>query len=275
MNSRNDVCTHTVTDRRTEYDDEDITFYLQVYRDAAEAEQCLRSLRRHYPRSRVIVISDGDDDRRHARLARRFGAEYTAGERLYGIEHGGKMIQREFDAFLARPSDYLFKIDTDTRIHRRFRYLPTGCVAFGTLELEAVITHVKLDFPSVQGGCMGFTLEAARRIAESGLLLSDELLDYRATYADIPAIVLRAENRGLISDDFINRYVCRRLGIPLMEYDEVRSLFRGKIAPDGEGFAVTHPHKLPPGLWKRLRSPFRWLEMRIRESIKGTEYRNR
>jgi hypothetical protein len=261
---------------RREYEDADITFYLQVYRDAPDAEACLREVRRHYPGSRVIVLSDGDDDPRFARLAERFGAEYTAGERLYGIEHGGKMIQRMFDAFLLRPSDYLFKIDTDTRIHRRFRYLPTGCIAFGTLEWETARSGTRLDFPSIQGGCTGFTLEAARRIAESGLLLSDELLDYRRTYADNADAVSRARRRGMISTDFVTRYACRRLEIPLVEFDEVRSLYCGKIAPDGEGFAVTHPHKAPPfWTWRRLKSLLRWLEMRIRETIRGDEYRNR
>ena len=245
--------TTATPDVRIEYDDGDITFYLQVYRDSWDAETCLTELRRHYPSSRVIMISDGDDDRRFARLAERFGAKYTAGERLYGIEHGGKMIQRMFDAFLTRPSDYLFKIDTDTRIHRRFRYLPTGCAVFGTLEWQTAVTSTKLDFPSIQGGCTGFTLEAARRVAESGLLLSDELLDYRGTYADNRDVIRRAENRGIISTDFVTRYACRRLEIPLVEFDEVRSLYRGQIASDGDGFAVTHPHKTEGrGLWKRI-----------------------
>lgn len=275
MNEVEDVRAHVVTDRRTEYGDEDITWYLQVYRDPAETVQALRSLRCHYPRSRVVVLSDGDDDPRFPCIARRFGAEYMAGERLYGIEHGGRMIQRMFDAFLAKPTDYLFKIDTDTRVHRRFRFLPVGCAMFGTLEWETGNRRISLDYPSVQGGCTGFTLEAARRIAESGLLLSDELLDYRATWADNDEMVSRAQTRGMISTDYVKRWVCRRLGIPLQQYDEVRSLFRGSVADDGEGFAVTHPHKLPPGISKRMMSPLRWLEMRIREIIRGEEYRLR
>ncbi|MEJ7711478.1 MAG: hypothetical protein WKF84_16830 [Pyrinomonadaceae bacterium] len=151
------------------YDDEDLTFYVQIYKDYLYAEACLRHLRRHYRRSRVIIISDGDDDPRYEQLAERYQADYTAGEALYPVENGGKMIQRMLDAFLTKPSSYFIKIDTDTRVHRRFRYLPKGRCVFGTLEWETSRGQAKLDFPNVQGGCTGFTLESAREIAESKL----------------------------------------------------------------------------------------------------------
>lgn len=226
-----------------QYDDGDLTFYLQVYRDYDYAAACLKQLRRIYPHSRVIIISDGDDDSRYAPLAERYQAEYQAGEKLYPIANGGKMIQRMLDAFLAKPSKYLFKIDTDTRVHRRFRYLPQGRCIFGTLEWETLRGQFKLGYPSVQGGCVGFTLEAAREMAESRILLSPDLLDYRRTYADNPDTVYRAEKKGIISTDFVTRYACMQLGIDSISFDEVYSLYRGDIPLNGKGFAVTHPHK--------------------------------
>lgn len=237
--------------------DSALTFYLQVYRDPAAAAQCLRSLRRHYPRSRVIVLSDGDDDPRFAVLARKHGAEYHLGERLYPVENGGRMVHRMLEIFLESPSDFLIKIDTDTCVHRRFRYLPEGHAVYGTLEWQTWGCGTKLDFPNVQGGCTLYSLDAARRIVSSGLLLSDDLLDYEATYADTADIVARARDDGLISTDFVSRWVCRELGIMPQEFDEVRSLYRGEIAKDGEGFAVTHPHKLRSGLIRRLLLPLR------------------
>lgn len=229
--------------RLTKYDDHDLTFHLQLYRDYDYATVCLKQLRKIYPASRVIMISDGDDDPRFPELAARHQAEYTAGERLYPIENGGKMVQRMLDAFLARPSKYLFKIDTDTRVHRRFRYLPQGRCIFGTLEHETLRGQFKLGYPNVQGGCVGFTLETARAITESGLLLSDNLLDYRCTYADNPDTVYRAEQKGIISTDFVTRYACMQLGIDSIAFDEVFSLYRGDVPLNGKGFAVTHPHK--------------------------------
>jgi hypothetical protein len=232
-----------VTKYRYKYSDSDITFYLQCYRDFYEAESCLTALRRHYEDSRVIMISDGDDDRRYSQLASQFGVEYTAGERLFSTDNGGKMVQRMLDAFLAEPSDYLVKIDTDTRIHRRFRYLPEGRMLFGTLEWETSVHKEKLEFPNIQGGCVGFTREAAREIAESGILVSEDLLDYRNTYADNIDIIIRAEKLGLISTDFVTRYACRLLNIPMVMFEEVYCAYRARISPDGEGYAITHPHK--------------------------------
>ncbi len=252
-------------DYTDKYDDEDITFYVQVYRDYPYAEACLKHLRRHYRRSRVIIISDGDDDPRYEQLAERYLADYIAGEALYPVENGGKMVQRMLDAFLTKPSDYLFKIDTDTRIHRRFRYLPKGRCVFGTLEWETSRGQAKLDFPSVQGGCTGFTLESAREIAESKLLLSSDLLDYGQTYADNPDILYRAEKKGIISTDFVKRYVCRQLGIPLISFNEVYSVYRGDIALTGSGYAITHPHKHTEDCtyWNHLKSLFRQVPKKV------------
>jgi len=228
---------------REQYDDPDVTFYLQAYRDIDQVEKCLTSIRCHFPSSRIILISDGDDDRNLRRLGFQTQCELTIGDRLYPVENGGKMIQRMLDAFLEFPTHCLIKIDTDSRVHRRFRYLPTGRAVCGTLEWQTAGSKTPLDFPNVQGGCMLFLREAAEEIARSGILLSDELLDYRATYADNPDILHRAEEFGLISMDFMTRYVCRRLQIPLVEFDEVYSVYRGTIPADGAGYAITHPHK--------------------------------
>jgi hypothetical protein len=235
----------THAQRRERPRDRDLTFLLQVYRDYEAARRCLRSLRRHYRTSRLILISDGDDDPRFARLARRNRGESRWGARLYPVATGGRMIQRMLRAFLDDPSDFLVKIDTDTRIHRRFRYLLDGRCVSGTLEWETAGCRTNLDFPNVQGGCVIFTRQAARELFDSGILISDQLLDNAGTYADVPDILRRARDGALISFDFVTRWACRRLGIPLEDFDEVRSVFRGEFGRDGDGYAVTHPHKLP------------------------------
>jgi len=126
-------------------------------------------------------------------------------------------------------------------------------VVFGTLEWETSQGKSRLDFPNVQGGCLGFMLESARMIADSGLLLSERLADYRETYADNQDIIIRAEKMGLISADFIIRYACRQLDIPVVQFDKVYAIYRGTIPPGGGGFAVTHPHKSPINHFKNSR----------------------
>ena len=232
-----------MSSRRTTFFDADLTFLVHAYRDSSDLPPSLEGLRAVYPDCRLLLISDGDNDPCLSDLADRFRAELVLGERLFPSANGGRIVQRLLDVFLHQPTDYLFKLDPDTRVHRRFRYLPTTCSVFGTLERITAIGKVPIDPPNVQGGCMGFTRDAAESIAESRVLLSDDLLDPRSTYADCPDMIWRAEDVGLVSIDFLTRWACGRLGIPLQEFPEVRSLFRGTIPANGGGFAITHPHK--------------------------------
>lgn len=222
--------------------DSDLTFYLQVYRDAREARWCLTNLRQLYPHARVIMISDGDDDPVWPRLAKRFGVQYLAGQRMYGTEFGGRMIQRMLDVYAEQPTEYLIKIDTDTWAHRRLQFLPTGCRVFGTLEWSTWGNNQPLGFPNVQGGFVGYTRQAAQLIRSSKVLLSNQLMDYAGTYADVEEIQRRAE-QGMVSSDFLTRYACRVLGIACEEFDEVKSKYRGWVAETDGQFAFTHPHK--------------------------------
>jgi hypothetical protein len=232
-----------MSSRRTDLTDVDLTFLVHVYRNASDLPPCLDGIRAVYPDSSLLLISDGDDDPTLLGLANQYGAELVLGERLFPMANGGQIVQRMLDAYLNQPSDYLFKVDADIRVHRRFRYLPTTASVFGTLERSTAIGQVPIDPPNVQGGCMGFTRDAAESLAESGLLQSDELLDPRSTYADCPDMVWRAEDVGLVSIDFLTRWACTRLGIPLQEFPEGRSLYQGAIPANGGGFAITHPHK--------------------------------
>ncbi|MBB6430394.1 hypothetical protein [Algisphaera agarilytica] len=222
--------------------DNDITFYLQVYRDVREAKWCLANLRRVYPNAKVLMVSDGDDNPVWPKIAQRHNARYVAGARLYATEYGGRMIQRMLDLYAENPTPYLVKIDTDTWVHRRLRYLPTGCKVFGTLEWVTWAGQEPLGYPNVQGGFVGYTREAITLMRSSKLLVSTRLQDYDNTYADVADIRRRAE-RGMVSFDFLTRYACKALGITCEEYDEVKSQYRGWVPETDGQFAFTHPHK--------------------------------
>jgi len=232
-----------------EYRDQDLTFVLQVYRDHGLAREAMARLRGVFPGARVVLVSDGDADPRHAALAARYGAEYVMGERLYGVQHGGRIVQRMLDLYLERPTPWLFRIDTDTRVHRRFRWLPTGSCVFGTLEHETEAHGERLDPPCVQGGCIGFTRPAAERLSVSGLFLSPSLLDWAGTWATTRDTRERARN-GRVSFDHLVRWACRELDLSPREYDEVRCLWRRRVPNPGLRYAVTHPHKR---WWQRPR----------------------
>lgn len=221
----------------TSYCDQDLTFFALVYHDYDALADCLRDLRKYYPASRVILRSDGDSDPRLALLADRNDVDFRSESRLFAIENGGAIIERMLMLFLERPTGYLFKIDPDTVIHRRFRYLPLRNGVFGTLQCEP-------DTPSVQGGCMGFTRDAAEQILKSGLL-RDCRLHQPAKFIDDSPYFFRMTDRagrcGLASFDWIVPWVACELGIPLYAFDEVNSGWR-QPPPTPEGrYAVSHP----------------------------------
>jgi len=226
----------------SDYQDPDLTFFLQVYRDHGLARACLTGLRRVFPAARVILVSDGDDDPRHAALAGRCGAEYVRGERLSAVRRGGQVVQRMLDLFLQRPSPWLFRIDTDTRVHRRFRWLPSGTCVFGTLEHETQAHHEPLDPPCVQGGCIGFTRPAVELLASSRMFASPALEDWAGTWATSRDARERARN-GRVSFDHLVRWGYRELALPPRDFAEVRCVWRGRVPNPGLRYAVTHPHK--------------------------------
>nr|VFK67890.1 MAG: hypothetical protein BECKUNK1418G_GA0071005_11732 [Candidatus Kentron sp. UNK]VFK73174.1 MAG: hypothetical protein BECKUNK1418H_GA0071006_11702 [Candidatus Kentron sp. UNK] len=133
----------------------DLAFYVNVYHDVDCLTECLTRLREIYPRSRLILRADGDLNPAIARIAQEYNGESYSGERLFTIDKGGAIVHEMLRLFLsANETAYLFKIDPDTRIVRPFEALPTLPCVFGTLQHQG-------ELFSIQGGCVGFTLDIA------------------------------------------------------------------------------------------------------------------
>jgi hypothetical protein len=225
------------TDVLTNYCDEDLTFFALIYKNYDATAECLTDLRKHYPGSRVILRSDGDPDRRFPILAKHHNADFRGELRLFGIENGGAVIERMLVIFLEKPTRYLFKIDPDTVIHRRFRYLPVLSGLFGTLQCEQ-------ETPSIQGGCMGFTRDAAEQILESGMLRDSRLKEPDKFISDSPyffRMAHRAHRCGLASFDWIVPWVASELGISMYSFDEVNSGWQQAPPNPEQRYAVSHP----------------------------------
>jgi hypothetical protein len=216
----------------TSYKDTDITFYMQVFHDFDRAAWAVMHLKKHFPNSRLIIMSDGDVDSRYFRLS----PEAYIGNRLYPLEFGGKLIHRMLALYFHFPTKYLFKIDTDTGFHRRFRYLPSQDGYFGALQTRGTIT-------AVQGGCAGFSHGAAEKLFSSGILLSNELIGHLSAWATESHCSRIAKKTGMIRTDWLTAYCIQQLGIKIFNFGEVRSSWIGPIINLGLRYAVTHPCK--------------------------------
>lgn len=219
------------------YRDDDLTFFALTYKNYEATAECLGDLRKHYSASRVILRSDGDPDPRFPILAERNNVDFREELRLFGIENGGAVIERMLVLFLEKPTRCLFKIDPDTVIHRPFQYLPIRNGLFGTLQTE-------LETPSIQGGCMGFTLDSAEQILQSGMLRDSRLKEPAKFINDSPyfyRMTDRANRCGLASFDWIVPWICSELGIPIYEFDEVNSGWKQAPPNPNQRYAVSHP----------------------------------
>jgi hypothetical protein len=225
----------------TNYSDDDLTFFALTYKNYEATAECLRDLRKHYPASRVILRSDGDPDSRLPILAQQNNVDFHEESRLFGIENGGAVIERMLVLFLEKPTRYLFKIDPDTVIHRRFRYLPVPSGLFGTLQTEQ-------ETPSIQGGCLGVTRDAAEQILQSELLRDSRLRAPAKFVADSPyffRMAHRANRCGLASFDWILPWTARELGISIYPFDEVNSGWQQAPPNPDLRYAVSHPRAQP------------------------------
>lgn len=157
---------------------------------------------------------------------------------IYQIDRGGIVVGVHLRSFLATNADWWIKIDPDTFVRRPLVSAMKPNCFFGTLQTG-------LPRPSLQGGCIGGGRAAASRLLDSGVLFSQDLLDYERTWAAGNGVLLRrARELGLVSFDFVHAWACERVGIPLVNHPEIKSLWL-RPPRHGNQYAITHPHKNP------------------------------
>lgn len=191
-------------------------------------------IRHVYPRSTVVLLLDGDL-REEAWPSGDGIVMRATGGALYALEGRGLVVHAHLEAFLETDARWWFKVDPDTVVRRRITALPDEPCFFGTLQGGE-------PAPSLQGGCIGGTREAAARLVESDILFAPELVDVGGTWGRGNPNVLARAQRGITSFDFVHAWACRRLGIPLRSHPEIRSEWKEPPAA-AERYAITHPHK--------------------------------
>ncbi len=133
------------------------------------------------------------------------------------------MAHRILELYLNHPSRVLFKMDTDTYFLRRFDYLPKDNGIFGSVQKS------RDGCKSIQGDGMGFTLDAARAIWQSNLLLDSRLyrpFDFEDESPYFRSMARRVKQCGLSSFDWMMGWSATELGIDQFDFKEVNCLWR-------------------------------------------------
>lgn len=222
--------------------DSDVAWCLHVFNELEALRWCAAEIRRHYPGSRIAVISDGDDVD-YEPIVAEYALSLIRGEHWRPTATGHRYVARLLETMLAVPETYLFKIDPDTWVRRRFRRLPLFSCLFGTIESRSELYHEEIAPVSLQGGCIGMTRDAAEEILTTGLLNEANCVTNRAqTWARCKDF--REYSRRTVSEDHVLTWAADRLGIPVLGHSEIGCRYRQ--APSG-AFAITHPHKRRSG----------------------------
>ena len=209
----------------------------------------LAAVRRFYPGSRIMVQATETPTETNAcwrEATADLGIDWLTPRSFHSAGSEEDPISAMLEAYLdhARPAEFLFKFDLDTRVCRRFRWLPRGSVGvFGTLEYVAYSGFPYGNFPNVQGGCYGLSRETAVRVLGGGVLKGPELRADPDVWIDGIADWRGFAARGIICEDGLLRWVTKRMGLRPFGYDEIDSRFRRRPAGVNGDFAVTHPHK--------------------------------
>jgi hypothetical protein len=216
-----------------EYKDNDIAFFMQAFHEGAYAFSKAALIRELYHNARIIVRSDGGNLSSYDWKS--LNVEFYDEERIFTAANGGAAIHRMFELFFINQSKFLIKIDPDTVFYRRFRYLPSIDGIFGTLQ--------ELDgCKSIQGGFIGFSNSAAKKIHDSRLLLSALLIEPSVDTSGYLAILgRRAQRVGLASFDWSLGWAAQALNIEMYEFQDVLSMWKEPTDNGDLRYAITHP----------------------------------
>jgi hypothetical protein len=218
-----------------------IFWFIQTYRDVYRLRKTLARVRKLYPESQAFVVSDGDPDPEIKQASESHSVSSALRLRLFGVEHGGEVVQRMFEAFLKTDADILVKIDPDTDLRRRFSAMPrpSDSSIYGTVQSAGPESNL---IRSIQGGCIIVPRHAAILLARSALLESDRLKPPALEWAVDEVLLARARS-GLTSYDWTLGWACRELDLSAKNHPEVYSLHRAHLidAVAKRGAAVSHP----------------------------------
>jgi hypothetical protein len=218
-----------------------IFWFIQTYRDLPKLRKTLARLRKLYPEAPVLVVSDGDSDPAIEHACDKYFVKFILQSRLFGVEHGGEVIQRMLEAFLTTDADVLIKIDPDTNVQRRFSIMPSGMdlSVYGSVQSGGSASNRVV---SVQGGCVIVPRQAAILLANSSLLNSDRLKPPALEWAVSAELSARAAS-GLTSADHTLGWACRELRLLCKDHPEVCSRYRPSLMDTitASRLAVFHP----------------------------------
>ena len=215
-------------------------FVVNVYNDQHLAKRLLEQIKTHCSCD-IIVIGDGVKLEDYCKQ----GTIWIENERTKAQGQKGLWTQRYLKLFLELTfATHLLRVDPDTCVWRPFMLPGMGITTY----LEPSPKRYK--YPFVNGGCIGFTRDAAEKIVSSNLLLDDKYEEFNyLRYKFHKWEHEETSDEKLAFQDWIVGDICHRLNLKLKKWDEIQIFGGNQHIPSPGRFAITHPH---PRLEKKI-----------------------
>lgn len=218
-----------------------IVFVMMVCRETPElVNYCLQGIILAYPEAPIVVILDGRIPDENLIAVTKNRAHLYCDQKLKkGIkEHGAAFWTRFFTVGLQFGTDYMVKLDPDTRVHKALTLYPpkAGLYSCGSLMSEGYQAQ------HVQGGFQLFNRDfAAAALRESR---DPAYCDHEHWKCGQSETVFAA--RDLVSSDYTLRTMTLRINGVMVKHPEMDCRSLPGTKPFDIDAAVTHPHKTPP-----------------------------
>lgn len=213
-------------------------FVFPIYNDQELVMRLITDLRRFFPESKLIAVSDGlGGNLMFADFCRQHQVVFVqAQQRLKTTEFGGLWLERLLNSALAHSNaEFVIRTEGDTKFLRAFKSLPDSDVA-GTL-------NERYGFKFPRGGCVFFKRQAIADILNSKYLQDPKYCNnprfFYRRYSQFRYPHEKYDSTKIVLGDLILGDVINRLNLQISEWDEVNIQFR--TIPEPGNFAAIHP----------------------------------
>jgi glycosyltransferase involved in cell wall biosynthesis len=223
-----------------------VSFIIPIKNEIERLDTILSSLRNSYPNERVVIFSNDTDISNITKITEKsveYNCELSIVGKTYSLDTPAKVYREIFRLYNLSPTDFLFKIDTDSLIYHPIQDLENyKNTIFGTIHntsddgkalpsvsqtkiftenLESSKNY-KLTMPTFVNAVIGFHSTVIQKFIDSKIFENDSF--FKNEYIrkrGLNSVSLTTDN---VSIDFVLGIACKKLNITFKEHPEIYSV---------------------------------------------------
>jgi len=205
-------------------------FGINVIRGEENAlRQSVEFLRRAYPTAPIVILCDGCPADTFNFIHADLNSYIVEGPRLRLHPTGGQWLQRWLSSLIDFHTDYIVKLDPDTRIMRKLSQFPDADM-FGYLRMRTDKRSIPIKQSTfITAAFVAIKHRAAKKLFESGELLKDVYTDDFYSYASHG---LMRDSDNLAIGSWILTDAAQAQGLTIARSEEIYLRWRSSVPAD-------------------------------------------